>query len=103
LLPAQPAQAFSFPYICAMPLQIASLWHTLDQWDKWLFVQLNGRLTNPFFDAVLPYFPQFGFWAPLYIFLLVFIMLNYGRRGWWWSLGFRLHRCPGRYGRHPYF
>ena len=71
-----------------MPLQLASLWHTLDQWDKWLFVQLNGRLTNPVFDAVLPYFRNSVFWAPLYIFLLVFIMLNYGRRGWWWSLGF---------------
>ena len=71
-----------------MPFLAASFWHTLDQWDKWLFIQLNSRLTNPVFDAVLPYFRDSVFWAPLYLFILVFITLNYGRRGWWWSLGF---------------
>lgn len=63
-------------------------WEKLEHWDKKIFVVLNSKLTNPFFDAVLPYFRDSVFWAPLYIFILVFIVLNYGKRGWWWSIGF---------------
>jgi len=69
-------------------LLAASLWHTLDQWDKWLFIQINSHFTNPVFDAVLPWAREPVFWAPLYLFMLVFIALNYGRRGAWWSVGF---------------
>jgi undecaprenyl-diphosphatase len=65
-----------------------SLWEKLVEWDKWLFLQLNGRFTNPVFDFILPYFRDSVFWAPLYIFILVFITLNYGKRGWLWALLF---------------
>ena len=65
-----------------------SFWQQLDQWDKWLFIQLNSYFTNPFFDAILPYFRDSVFWAPLYIFILAFITINYGKRGWWWALAF---------------
>jgi undecaprenyl-diphosphatase len=69
-------------------LLAVSLWEQLDAWDKWLFLKLNSGITNPFFDAVLPYFRDSVFWAPLYIFILAFITLNYGRKGWWWSVFF---------------
>jgi len=65
-----------------------SIWQHLDAWDKKLFVLLNSKWTNPFFDTVLPYFRDSVFWAPLYLFLLVFIAVNYGKKGWWWSLAF---------------
>jgi undecaprenyl-diphosphatase len=72
-----------------VPVLLAmSLWQQLDAWDKKLFVLLNSKWTNPFFDAVLPYFRDSVFWAPLYLFLLVFIALNYGKKGLWWSLAF---------------
>lgn len=69
-------------------LASTSFWQRLEDWDKWLFVQLNSKLTNPVFDAVLPYFRDSVFWAPLYIFILVFIIVNYGKKGWWWSVAF---------------
>lgn len=87
-LAANSGQRHRTAYFCAMPFLIASFWQALDQWDKWAFVQLNGRFTNPVFDAVLPYIRDSVFWAPLYLFFLLFIVLNYGRSGWWWSLGF---------------
>src|SRR5436305_14998979 len=65
-----------------------SLWQRLDEWDKWLFIKLNSKWTNSFFDAVLPYFRDPVFWAPIYLFLLVFIAINYGKKGLWWSLIF---------------
>ena len=58
--------------------------------DKEVFIKLNSSWTNPFFDTVLPYFRNSVFWAPLYIFILVFITTNFGRKGWWWSICFLL-------------
>lgn len=77
-------------YICRMVpvLSLISFWQQLDAWDKKLFVLLNRHWTNPFFDTILPYFRDSVFWAPLYLFVLVFIALNYGKKGWWWSLAF---------------
>ncbi len=69
-------------------LSAISLWHRLDEWDKWLFIKLNSHWTNPFFDAVLPFISNSVFWAPLYIFIAVFIALNFGKKGLWWSLLF---------------
>ena len=67
---------------------LASIWQRLEQWDRWLFMQINSRLTNPVFDAVLPYFRDAVFWAPLYIFIIALIIINFGRTGWLWSLAF---------------
>ena len=67
-----------------------SIWEKLDQWDKAAFIKLNSQWTNPVFDAVLPFFRNSVFWAPLYIFILVFITLNFSKKGWWWSVGFLL-------------
>jgi membrane-associated phospholipid phosphatase len=77
-------------YICRMVpvLSLMSIWQQLDAWDKKLFILLNSKWTNSFFDIVLPYFRDSVFWAPLYLFLLVFIAINYGKKGWWWSVAF---------------
>jgi membrane-associated phospholipid phosphatase len=65
-----------------------SLWQRLEDWDKWLFIKLNSQWTNPVFDTILPYFRDPSFWVPVYLFILVFIALNYGQKGIWWSLVF---------------
>ncbi len=79
-----------FTYICRMLAVLinTSFWQQLESLDKKLFVLLNSKLTNPFFDWILPYFRDSVFWAPLYLFLIVFIAVNYGKKGWWWSIGF---------------
>jgi undecaprenyl-diphosphatase len=64
------------------------VWERVKEWDQWLFIRLNSHWTNRFFDAVLPYFRDSVFWAPLYLFVLAFITLNFGRKGLWWSLAF---------------
>jgi undecaprenyl-diphosphatase len=66
----------------------SSLWQWLDQLDKRLFIILNSKVTNSLFDFLLPYFRDSAFWAPLYIFILAFITLNYGKKGLWWSIAF---------------
>src|SRR5829696_8796467 len=65
-----------------------SFWQRIADWDRQLFLTLNRNLANPFFDTVLPFFRDSVFWAPLYLFLIAFVFLNFGKKGMWWALGF---------------
>ncbi len=55
--------------------------------DKWLFELINSGMSNPLFDVLLPLFREKLFWAPLYLFIGAFSLLNYGKRGWLIILG----------------
>jgi membrane-associated phospholipid phosphatase len=66
----------------------ASLLQKLEQWDQWLFIQINNHQSNSFFDSLMPYLRNSFYWAPLYLFVLIFATLNYKSRGWWWVLLF---------------
>lgn len=57
-------------------------------WDRSLFKLINSTWHNSFFDAVLPFLRIAQFWAPLYLFLLVFVSYNYRRAGLYWILFF---------------
>lgn len=48
--------------------------------DQELFLQLNKGYTNSFFDAVFPWFREGNTWVPFYLFLVVFAMLNFGKK-----------------------
>ena len=63
-----------------------SLLQEIIHYDKELFKVLNGEWTNSFFDAVFPYLRNGNFWMPLYLFLFVFVLINFKHRGWWWIL-----------------
>jgi membrane-associated phospholipid phosphatase len=67
---------------------LVNIWHQLEKWDQALFVKLNGEWTNPVLDAVLPFIRNSFFWAPLYLFLVVLVAVNFKSRGWWWVLFF---------------
>lgn len=64
------------------------IFHKLEQWDRWLFIQLNNYQSNSFFDSIMPFVRNAYFWAPLYLFLIVFIVSNFKSRGWWWVVFF---------------
>lgn len=56
--------------------------HTLLAWDTDLFRFINGSLSNGLFDALLPLCREKWFWAPLYLFIGAFTLLNFPKRGW---------------------
>ncbi len=56
--------------------------HTLLTWDATLFQWINSGWSNPVFDVLLPLFRERLFWAPLYLFLGAFLILNFGGRSW---------------------
>lgn len=73
--------------MCGTALTV-SFWQRIADWDRSLFLTLNGDLVNPVFDAVLPFLRDSVFWAPLYLFIMAFIFLNFGRKGLWWAVAF---------------
>jgi undecaprenyl-diphosphatase len=58
--------------------------------DLNLWYYLHAVWRSAFLDAVMPYVRNQFTWAPLYLFLLVFMPYNFGKRGWIWLIGFLL-------------
>src|SRR5438270_9454665 len=56
--------------------------YKLLQADKHLFSIINGKWHNAFLDWLMPYLRQSEIWLPLYLFLLVFVLLNVPKSGW---------------------
>jgi membrane-associated phospholipid phosphatase len=56
------------------------------EFDRWLLLKINQDWTNSFFDAVFPIWRHSDTWIPLYFFLLVFMLLNFGWRSIFWML-----------------
>jgi membrane-associated phospholipid phosphatase len=54
------------------------------RFDLRLFFQINGQWTNPFLDFLLPWLREPYLWAPLYLFLMVFAIYNFGWKGFFW-------------------
>ena len=58
--------------------------------DYALWYYLNTEWHNYILDAIMPFVRNQWTWAPLYLFLLLFMTMNYKRRGWMWCLIFLL-------------
>lgn len=68
-------------------LQTANNWFSrLDAFDRKLFFLVNNGWANDFFDRLMPLLRESNLWIPLYLFMLVFILVNFGYRGWLWIL-----------------
>jgi membrane-associated phospholipid phosphatase len=68
-------------------LQTTANWFSgIDAIDRRIFFLINNDSSNPFFDTVLPFMRESDIWAPLYLFMLIFAVLNFGKKGWLWFL-----------------
>lgn len=56
---------------------------SLQQFDVELFLKIHRGLSNPFFDWLLPLMRNRFFWSPLYLFILVFCLVEYKKKGWY--------------------
>jgi undecaprenyl-diphosphatase len=57
-------------------------------WDHVCWYYINTQWHNAFLDAVVPFLRNPFFWAPLYLFLAVFMPYRFSRRGIIWCAGF---------------
>jgi membrane-associated phospholipid phosphatase len=51
--------------------------------DKEFFKLINGQWANPFFDWIMPWLRNSNMWMPLYLFLVLFITINFKKQGFW--------------------
>ena len=56
------------------------------QFDLWLFFKINRTWTGNFLDILFPLLRESIIWVPLYLFLFVFIWVNFGYKGLYWAL-----------------
>jgi undecaprenyl-diphosphatase len=61
---------------------------SIKQFDYHLFSEMNGEWHNSFFDVFFPFIREPMVWVPLYLFLVVFITINFKVQGWIWVLFF---------------
>ncbi|MBL7826453.1 MAG: phosphatase PAP2 family protein [Saprospiraceae bacterium] len=54
---------------------------TIKALDATLFYWVNTEMSNPVFDAMLPWFREKWFWAPLYLFIVAFCIQQFKNRG----------------------
>ena len=54
--------------------------------DRHLLRLINYDWQNNFFDWLMPWLRNSLVWAPLYLFLVVFTVINFKKTGWWWVL-----------------
>lgn len=52
------------------------------QFDQYLFFAINQGLSNPVFDWLMPILRNRFSWTPLYLFIVIFLVRNYGKKGW---------------------
>lgn len=54
--------------------------------DQWLFIKINNGNTSPQLDQLMLLLRNPFFWAPLYLFLAVMAMINFGKKAAWWLM-----------------
>ena len=67
-------------------LLLSSFWKTIEYYDQTVLFYINQRGSNVLFDALLPWCRAAIIWAPLYLFLAAFSVVNFGKKGWWWII-----------------
>ena len=62
----------------------------LKQLDLWLFLKINTQWTTNWLDNNYPWFRQSSTWIPLYLFLILFLLINFGWKSFTWIAGIAL-------------
>lgn len=66
---------------------LLTIWQQIQPFDTWLITHINQDWGSPTLDTVLPFMRETLFWIPLYLFLILYTIMNFGMRGVWWVLG----------------
>lgn len=54
--------------------------------DQRLMLLVNRGLSNQIADAITPFIRESIFHVPLYVFMILFVVINFGKKGWLWIL-----------------
>lgn len=56
--------------------------------DRKLFILINEHWHHPVLDSLTPFLREANTWIPFYIFLLLFMLINFGKQSFWWIVIF---------------
>jgi membrane-associated phospholipid phosphatase len=54
--------------------------------DQYLFLKINRDSRNDLFETIMPLLREAKFWIPLYLFMVVFVWINFGKKVGGWLL-----------------
>lgn len=63
-----------------------NIWEWLRYADTQLFLKMNTEWTNPLLDSIYPWYREANAWVPLYLFLIVFAIMNFKEKALPWIL-----------------
>jgi len=70
-------------------LQTTASWFShIEPLDRKIFYLVNVSGSTDFFDSLFVFMREANLWVPLYLFLLVFTLVNFGKRGSLWFIFF---------------
>lgn len=61
-------------------------WHWINELDTKLFLLINTEFTNSFLDKVYPWWREGNTWMPLYLFIIIFLLVNFKQKALGWIL-----------------
>ena len=84
-------KSFHYLYIMAMDSIFLigffqKTWEWLDNGDRQLFLLVNGAWNHPWLDVILPIWREANTWMPLYLFLILFVVINFPTKAFSWIL-----------------
>lgn len=65
---------------------LENAWEWLRYLDTRLFLKINTEWTSPFLDNLFPWYREANAWVPLYLFLIVFALMNFKQKVIPWIL-----------------
>lgn len=65
---------------------VENAWEWLRYADTQLFLKINTEWTNPLLDSIYPWYREANAWVPLYLFLIVFAIMNFKEKALPWIL-----------------
>ncbi len=65
---------------------LQDIWNWINHYDQALLLKINTVWTNPILDSIYPWYREGNAWVPLYLFLIVFSLLNFKQKAFSWIL-----------------
>lgn len=56
---------------------------SLIELDRILFESINVGMSNGVFDAIIPWIRNKYVWVPMYVFMIAFLLMNFGKKGYY--------------------